>query len=487
MSKSYRLVDKRGKPLASTLFEGSYSGGSYVRRSRILAVHATDTKKQMTPGNWLQMLSAARFYYSNIGAVHGAINEIGTYAVGNAWIPQYAGRNQDWGDEAEAWLLNWFDICDVRGGPYDFRTDLFLTSVSIDRDGDNGMLLTESAGGYPMVQFIPAHRIGQRHYDKEVKTGPYAGLEICNGVISNKQGRAVAFQVLGDAIDGSEDQIFSARDMALNYSPKWFDQGRGITSLAPAIPDWGDYRDIRDFEKRGIKAASDVAVVEKNERGSADPGEAHFERDADTGITIEDLEGGSIRYFRSNSGSGLEVLKSERPSNETQGFIQDQIMRGAYAALEWPIEFSWNPEALGGANIRMIVEKAERTVKKHQKYLATTWRRACIYGLAKAIKIGLLPFDEDWFLWDAQLPKSLTVDAGHQSKADIEEYRIGFNTLSEIYGKRGEDWQDAIKQRVKERKFLLDECAAQGVKPEEIQMMTPNGNKPTDDSEDTDE
>jgi capsid protein len=482
VSKGYRIIDHRGRPSAYSLYEGSWPGTA-PRRSQILSSHATDTKNQVTAGDWKQMLSVGRYLYANVGAVAGAINEMGTYAVGDAWLPQYQGRNKEWGDMAEEWLAGWFSICDVRGNPYDFQTDLFLTSVSIDRDGDNLMLLTQSESGYPMLQFIPAHRIGQRtHTGSKVETGDYAGLEMCNGVVFNGFQRPVAYHILGDATDGSADQFVSARDAQLHFSPTWYDQGRGITSLSNAIIDWRDYRDIRDFEKLGIKTASETAVIEKNEQGSADAGQSHFDTDATTGLVSERLEGGAIRYFRANAGCGLEVLKSERPSNETQGFIQDQIMRGAFAGLQWPIEFSWNPEKLGGANIRMIVEKAERAVKRRQKYIGLTWRRAVYYGVAKAMKIGVLPFDADWFLWDAQLPKSLTVDAGNQSKADIEEYRIGFKTLSEIYGRRGLDWQAQLRQRIAERKFLLEELQGSGIKPEEIQMLTPNGNKPQGDS-----
>lgn len=433
------------------------------------------------------MLSVGRYLYANIGAVSGAINEIGTYAVGEGWQPQYLGRNKAWGDRAEGWLFDWFKICDVRGNPYDFTTDLFLTSVSIDRCGDNFLLLTETEDGYPMVQFIPAHRIGTRSGGSNtVEKGEYKGLEICNGIVFNGYQRPVAVHVLGDDDRGIEDRYISARDGQLNFAPFWYDQGRGITSLSNAIRDWQDYRDIRDFEKLGIKTASETAVIENNERGSANPDQAksHFETpDPSTGIVIENLEGGAIRYFRSNSGSGLSVLKSERPSVETQGFIQDQIMRGAFAGLGWPIELSWNPEKLGGANIRMIVEKAERAVKRRQKYLCLVWRRVTYYAIAKAMKIGALPHDPDWFLWDAQLPKSLTVDAGHQSKADIEEYRIGFKTLSEVYGKRGIDWQTALRQRIKEEKFLREECAAQGVKPEDIQIKATNGKQSNDDND----
>jgi hypothetical protein len=78
----------------------------------------------------------------------------------------------------------------------------------------------------------------------------------------------------------------------------------------------------------------------------------------------------------------------------------------------------------------------------------------------------------------------LTVDAGHQSKADIEEYRIGFRTLSEVYGRRGLDWQTSLRQRIKEEKFFREECASAGLKPEEIRLLTPNGVKPDSDEKD---
>lgn len=296
---SHRILDHRGKPAAYKLYEGSIQGTPF-RRSQIFSTYATDTKKQVGAGDWKQLLSIGRYYYANIGAVAGAVNERATYSVGEGWAPQYLGRNKKWGDRAEEWLNTWFSICDVRGTPYDLATDLFLTSVSIDRCGDNALLLTETEDRYPMVQFIPAHRIGSRpgHKDK-VESGEYAGLEICNGIIFNGQQRPVAFQILGDADDGSADRIISTRDAQLNFSPYWYDQGRGISAIASAgARDWADYRDIKDYEKIGIKTASETAVIEQNETGSADPAEGHFEQPTTpSGAPWEVMEGLSLIHI----------------------------------------------------------------------------------------------------------------------------------------------------------------------------------------------
>lgn len=473
------LTDKRGRPKScQSLYEGSQPAFT-PRRSQVLPIHTRDAKDDMSPFNWRQLLSTARYLYANVGSVHGAINEIGTYAVGDAWNPRYIGRNGAWGDKAEAWLNRWFKICDVRGEPYDFRTDLFLTSVSTNRCGDSGMILAQTEDEFPMLQFLPAHRIGQRNAEPTVKAGPYKGLEIYNGVITNPQGRPVAYNILGTARDGSQDQQISARDMQLGFNPRWFDQGRGITALAHAIKDLGDYRDIRDFLKIGLKSEASLALIEHNESGSADTdaGEEHFRQPAAPGagqpygVVYEELDGGAIRYFRANSGANLSALNSRRPSTEAQSFIESQIMRGAYAGLEWPLEFSWNPERLGGANIRLIVKKAERTVANHQKLIGKTFIRAITYGIAKAIKIGSLPYDDDWAAWDADLPAMLSVDAGYTSKSEIDEYKAGFKTLSDVYGERGQDWQTKIRQKIREHRFLLEECAKEGVNPAEIQQL----------------
>lgn len=473
------LTDKRGRPQSyQDLYEGAQPAFT-PRRSQILPIHTRDAKEDISPWNWRQLLSTARYLYANVGSVHGAINEIGTYSVGDAWRPRYTGRNDAWGDKAEEWLNRWFKICDVRGETYDFQTDLFLTSVSVNRCGDLAMILAQTDSGFPMLQFLPAHRIGQREGGATVKSGPYKGLEIYNGVICNRQGRPVAYNILGNARDGSDDQQISARDMQLSFNPRWFDQGRGITALAHAIKDFGDYRDIRDFLKIGLKSEASLALIEHNETGSADidAGEEHFRQPGEPaagqphGVTYEELDEGAIRYFRANSGANLSALNSRRPSTEAQSFIESQIMRGAYAGLEWPLEFSWNPERLGGANIRLIVKKAERTVSNHQKLLGKVFTRAVTYGIAKAIKIGSLPYDDDWASWDADLPAMLSVDAGYASKSEIAEYKAGFKTLSDVYGERGYDWQAKIRQKIREHRFLLDECAKEGVNPAEIQQL----------------
>lgn len=420
---------------------------------------------------WERLLSVGRYLYANLAAVHSAVNEKATYTVGSGWLPRYMGRDKAFGEAAEAWLTEqWFPRCNQRGPLYDFRTELWLTSVGIDRDGDRLMVKTYSQdGAWPLVLFIPTHQIGSRYNQQTIEKGRYKNLPVKRGVIFNRRGRAVAYNILGAARDGSEDWQVSARESRLVFEPEWSEQARGVTALANAIRDWTDFRDIRDFEKVGIKTASAVMLMEDNMTGSADTDDDPYTTPSgtDTGLTFEDIDP-AVRYFRANSGAGLRAFESHRPSQNTAAFLTDQVMRNAFAGLGWPIEFAWDASKIGGAVARMIVAKAERTVAGRQTRMSPMALDAIRYAIAYQIDRGELPPDPDWYLWDVQMPRMLTVDAGYESEADIEEYKMGFTTLSEIYGRRGQDWRAQIQQRIAERRYLVEELAGTGIAPDDI-------------------
>ncbi len=467
------LIRSRLSAAASSLFQG---GSMSDERRTIPISHSGPLKRQLSTGTWKQMLANARFLYANSGAISGAIHERAFYAVGSAWIPQYAGLNAKWGDQAEAWLWEWMKICDVRGKPFDFRTNLALTSISLDRDADSLTILTSTADGYPLVQNLPSYRIGSREGLREVVNGPYRGLEMRNGVIFNRNSAAVAVRVLGETVE--EDLDVSLRNAHLNFAPRWFDQGRGLPGLATGVNTWSDLRDILDFEKLAQKAFSAHTFVETTETGAVDPGKSWIQKGvpkpgADRETDSTTIAGGLYRILK--SGNKLDPVETGRPSPAWQGFIA-HLLREGFAALDWPYEL-WDGSKTGGADTRLRVVKAMRATEDKQIWLGHVATRQVGYAVAKAIKLGLLPPCDDWWNWDFQVPAKLSVDAGYEADAERDDYKLGFTTLAQVVGKRGKDWQEVIRQKVKERKFLLDECALAGVKPEEIQLLTPNGNQ----------
>ncbi len=170
--------------------------------------------KEINDYDRLTLLSDSRKLYCNLGPVTGAINDKATYSIGRAWTAKFTGSDTEWGKKAEQWVNEvWYPVADARGSNYDFKSDLFVSSVSIDRDGEIFVYLTEGKDGFPLIQLLPAHMIGQRdHQDGDrLTSGPYKGLKMIQGVITNDQGRPVAYNVLGETPD--TDEQISARDL----------------------------------------------------------------------------------------------------------------------------------------------------------------------------------------------------------------------------------------------------------------------------------
>lgn len=461
----------------------SYSTLNTARRSIITGTtYASNFENLVSDYERTNMLGIARYLYSNIGGIRNAILDIANYSVGNAFLPQFVGEDKEWGEEASKWLNNWFNYCDVRGSAFDFLTDLSLVSVSVDRDGDCLLVLTKATDNqYPLIQWIPAHLIGNRYNTKAIPSGRFRGFNVSNGVITNKYGRIVGYNILGESRDGSDDIQISVNDGLLAYEPEYLEQGRGLTALASAINDFRDYRDIRDYEKIGIKTASSIALIEDNETGGIDPSESHFSSTTDAlGLYVENLDGGNIRYFRANSGAGLKPFESNRPGRDTAAFLSDHVLRNAYSALNWPYELGWDLSRLNGTSTRVIINKAQRKLDKRQAVLYKVWKRTVNYALAVAIKYNFIPNpgNLDWTKFEPTFPSKISIDLGRDSNAAINEYKIGMRSLSGVVGETGDDWKKVIDQKITEAKYIQEQCAAAGVNPTEIQQLTPNGNVP---------
>lgn len=450
----------------SYLFDHTNANNRYRRPMRSLN---QDARQLVPTGTHQQLVSAGRWLFSNFAPVRGALLEQATYSV-QPFVPQYIGRDKEWGAQAEEWLANWHKVLDVQG-QCDFEELLHLALISIKRDGDVGILLTQGQAGYPSVQMIPAHRIGSKT-SGVIESGAFKGRSIHNGVITNRAGRAVGYEL-------TTGRRVAARDLALCYFPEWSDQGRGLTTLATVVSDLQDVAELRGYELSAQKAASSISLVEHNENGYADESEAFIEQDT-TGnkldSTVETLEGGAIRYFRAGSNAKLEVLESNRPSKNGQDF-EATILRAAFQAIEWPYDFSLDPSKIGGAVVRLVAAKAQRTIEKNQRLVKKIARRIDGYALAKAIKLGLIdpPPTGDWYSWNYQGPRRLTVDAGRDAGAAREDYKLGLTTLQELYAERGLNWEEELQKRVAEQRVLIDAANSAGIDPNRVQLLTPNG------------
>lgn len=458
-TKPIAMPKRNGAPVAINFFEGSDTYRKGDSEPLMTLVGYRDTDQLLTNSDWRQLLSAGRFLFANVPILRGAILEQLTYSL--PLTPQYTGEDKEFAKVVEDWLWSWHEIFNVAGPAFDFNSTCRNVLSHTKIDGDIFTILTKGNSGFPLIQIIPAHRIGWRLGNGKIPAGPYAGLYNHNGVITNKFRRPVAFNFLGDTPE--EDFVYAFPSVVHSYRPESSDQVRGISHLCATIRSFQDIKRLREYEMRAQQIQSSFAVVERNEQGEFDSIAEQMRRgdvapEATEAPVAKTLQSGLIQYFRAGSGSGLELLRPDRPSADAQAF-EDKIVTQALYGIEWDPNFAIAIQQPGGAYARTVIEKVRRSIGNNQALLTKWAKRVDTYGIAVEIKRGNLPMPRDPYWWnylEYQTPQRITADTGNEENAKRANYLLGTMTLQEISGERGKYWVDQRMQREIETRDLLD-------------------------------
>jgi hypothetical protein len=428
------------------------------------------------------LMRMGRHLFWKFPVLQGLVLEQANVAV-STFLPQYTGPNKEWGRMAEAMLNEWHKVMDIAGWPYDYDTYVQQLVIAPLIDGENFTLLTETGDGYPMIQVIPSHRVGGRaagmlaeevtvrFYQETLSidgvviddSRPYLAEDaiefqaaLIDGVIQDPYGRAIAYRTYADPLS-EEFQDIPARNFFPAFLPMMTGQGRGPSILASSLFNWEDIHEWKRWEMLAHKTFSGKTIMETTESGEMDPAKAMILRDATfdatTGAketpTIQQIDGGAYTYLKANAGTKLEPFLYNRPGPDSQKFIATEL-RDAFRGTEWDVFFGLDPQAVGGAPMRVIVEKINLVAAKRRKLTKKCCMRVDGYALAKFMKLGLLPFDESWWQWDYQGPGDITADRKYDSDVDLQEIAQGIGTRKNACARRGEQLEDVDAQRESE-------------------------------------
>jgi capsid protein len=229
---------------------------------------------------------------------------------------------------------------------------------------------------------------------------------------------------------------------------------------------------------------SSISLIEYNENGGVDTEDP---RNALLGgcdnpnknLVVESMDGGTVRYFKSNSGGKIETLVNNRPGNPFLDF-HDRLLKSAYAGLNWPYAFYNGHGAGGGTAQRTEIAMAQRAIEDRQDLLFYAARRIVSYAIAKAQKRGDLPQSLEWYKWEFSTPPKLTIDDGRVMKELESAYKLGFKSAGDITAAMGKKYSDVVRMKAEEaalRQIIVKEIEEKyGVRIDarEIAMMTPN-------------
>lgn len=427
------------------------------------------------------LLSLGRYLFENCSPLRGMVKEMARLAA-STFTPQFAGKNAEWGQLAEALLAEEDKFIDVRGFPYSMDAFRRLLVISLIRDGEFGVILT-TVNDEPRFQCIPSHRIGSRSFNTEIaQGGRWDGAKVIDGCVVGDYGETLAYRVYNES--GTTFQDISTNDMLLVFIPDYVEQLRGISPLGTHAFDAWDIQEGRQFELIAQKLRATMPVSIKNETGMVDTTKAVFgakatandsSTNAANSLPTQVVQPGSVMYFRAGKGEGIEFNESDNPGPNVMAF-QEEVLRSMFHGLGWSFDFSHNPSKVGGAQMRVVVDKINASIAEIQKLgLEPTCRRTTGWRVSKHIGKGRLPEDSEWYKWNFARPAEITADEKYTSDVIIQEMHAGLRSPQNAIERLGGYWENTQDESIDFEKRFQEKCKAAGVDRDRIIWPGPNG------------
>lgn len=433
--------------------------------------HFADYAALLSPGRYRELISESRAQACK-GILSGLIDNKAGYVSASHWRPRFLGTDASYGAKATELLEDALKICNIRGSRFDWRASWRLSTRNFADAGAFFVLLTTWPDtDQPCLQFIEAHRIGQRNGWGAATVGPndasttivseagaentirgaYAGLTIDNGIISTPAGTEVAYRILGATPD--DDIDLSARDLIHVAAPKSYSESRPAPDIAPSLLDFLALELAQTCQLDQQIADARLTMIEKNELGKPTTAQRALGNSANAASGIpqtEVYERGGTRFIK--SGNELKGHETARPSDQWMNF-DSRVLSRAAAAFRWRSEML-NPSELRGAATRAFQDQINTLIDDDFNAAAPAAARCIKYFIAKLTQMGQLPAHAEWMRWGIARPPWFEVDRA-SAKIDLQEVASGRvsmaslhqrdgNTTSEVYAARIHAYEEAL-------------------------------------------
>lgn len=399
----------------------------------------------------------ARDMERNVCLVGGLLDRIVLYALGKV---QYQSRTGDSTADKnyEQHFAGWARRADLTGR-FNLLRCARLALRSTLRDGDIGWMWVNQ-GNTLRIQGIEADRIGSP-IESTSEERYISGLTI------NEQGQVASYRVYARTRTGN---YTNPREVAPEHfmhiaDPKRYDQYRGITALASALPHARDLYELFGFEKVGAKFASAWAGFLR----TRDPHNANGAAGWDTTTGGDDgrptmaANPGMVTKLR----EGEEMMfapGTQRPSGAFLNLVE-ALLHEIAIGMNLPFGFVYDMARFGGVTARLEAQQAQRTFEYWQQIIVDQMLDPIRDRvLATGIRNGELKAVPNWQSGTWQFGAHLTADIQHETSAAMEKLSYGMTTGSRVsYELSGEDFERLTEQNAREIQFLQRVATKYGV------------------------
>jgi len=424
-------------PRPRHLVQARYQGADWSILRSVLLSSVVSAKVDISASTRTELLRKSRHFYQNSPLARALTERLVIFTIGSSGIqPSPKSSSDRWNARARKYWDRWARRCEVTGQLGLPAYQRMFTRASFV-DGDAFTLFTEDG----LLQLVEGHRIGSPQNEPG------------DGVITNQEGRPLAYQLLDDK--RNLERELPAQSVVHHVFRERAGQPRGVGILACAINTLNDVTDILDLEKQGVKSASSITDIIKTLTG-----EYNYEDAVRSGAASGD-DAERKAYYESVFGAAPKVLRvgddfaqyrSDRPSEAWHGFMEF-LTSGLALATGFPPSVLLNSK-MGGADSRRDLATAQRVVECWQAEIATQMDRVWEFVIEGAKGLGSAP--ADWRDVEWQYPVRLTVDAGREAQADREDLRSGVISLEEFCARYGIDWRTHLAQLKEEQGAVKD-------------------------------
>lgn len=435
----------------SFVYEGANAS---PRRSPVPGVAPRDAKFDLSFAVRKELVRRSRYLHKNSGFVRELVGNMAMYSTGDGIRPQAQSPDSAWNRLAEDYFKQWSSRCEITGR-FSFEECQAIICRGMDVDGEYFVLKTRDRLGFPAIQLIEAHRVGDLTF----------GTDTTDGLLLDEFGAPYAFRLIEDVGMMGTYTSINTRDVPASqmlhvFEPEYASALRNAPTIQHSINHVIDEMELIALEKHAVKDNCDVTRVLKTESGELDD-DADFKLDAQQTepgdssdpASLQKIVGGKLVSLKPNE--SFDSFEPKRPSPTFTGFLEHLRRDSALGVL--PYEFAADSSKVGGAGVRLVVAKADRRFSYRQMILIQRLiKPVWFYVIGDAIDRGELPAMPGWWKISCVTPRRITVDAGREAQQNRADVEMGLKTISDHYEELGADFGEELERRARDAKLILE-------------------------------
>lgn len=415
-----RAVNAEVMPRQAHRITAGYDGASWSPNRAYINHQVQDADADLAPSVRRELVKNSRYLRCNSATYTGMIERLVTLIAGTGIMVSSASADTVWGALSTSNYSGWSRRCDIA-----YRSTRPTQQQTIIRsvigDGEVFELMTEDVdeNGEPRTQLLECHKIER--------------------IIANDYGRPLWYVRAGSKDHGKgkipRDAIPADR-IVHYFRPSRPGQTRGEPLFAAALNTARDVDELINIEKAASKAAAIPVEVLSTLNGEAPKGPmiGQSQRVASTtpSPNYRDMVGPEGKIIK--AGESYQLITSQRPSQNWQGFIELLVQLLCLAGNLPPSVFM--QIKVGGADTRRDLSTAQRVVEQWQMLLSDGEQRVWEYVIENtaAVEEGK---PDDWRATSFQYPRKATVDDGRMGASDRADLACGAMSIEEFAGQYG--------------------------------------------------